>query len=263
MKENGRFNMLLVAAVAAGGLLVFLAPGGLIKPSLSVWPEYSLPPVVPASAKKQSGKNRKIPEAWDDVETLGDEGEAVEAVLEEGKWRIFGERLRGVPIYKTAPFQVPARKVEDVPFFPCSDCHKKDSDYRVRTLKEKHKDLELRHDKNMWCHDCHNGKAMDTLIGRNKKVIDMDLGYILCGQCHFREAKDWHGGAHGKRIGLWRGTRVLQPCTTCHNPHTPAIQKDDPAPAPLVRTGLKRKVTDSRPPLAPWKQLIFQEKMSR
>ncbi len=50
--------------------------------------------------------------------------------------------------------------------------------------------------------------------------IDFDHSYQLCGQCHFRQKRDWLGGAHGKRETYWAGERVVRNCTSCHNPHS-------------------------------------------
>lgn len=259
MKKEDRPNRLILAAALCAGV-VLLALGFTLKPSLSIGPEYTLPPHTAAEAENKANQS-EISDALSEAETVGEEGELVEAVLEDGAWMIIGERVLGVPVYESAPFQVPARKFEDVPMFPCSDCHKKDTDYRVRELKEKHTELELRHDKEMWCLDCHNGESMDGLISRGKE-IDMDLSYVLCAKCHFRQARDWHAGAHGKRIGLWRGTRVLRPCVVCHNPHSPKIRSPEVAPPPLVRTGLKSNEYAGGAPHSPWKKLAMELKVA-
>jgi hypothetical protein len=33
------------------------------------------------------------------------------------------------------------------------------------------------------------------------------------------------GGAHGKRVTNWAGTRVVKSCTSCHDPHSPLFKK--------------------------------------
>ena len=176
---------------------------------------------------------------WDEIETLGEEDEMVEIVFEDG-WTIIGERGEGIGVYDAPPYQVAIRKWEDVPNFPCSDCHnKRDIDYTRRVLVEDHQKLVVDHANNrMWCTDCHDGEGLDYLVSKNGRPIDMDLGYLQCGGCHFREFKDWEYGAHGKRVGLWRGTRVLYTCTECHNAHTPQIALEEAVPPPGVRKNL-------------------------
>ena len=68
-----------------------------------------------------------VPQVWDSVDTTGVEEELVETVYDADKdrWVIVGERGFGIGMYGAPEFQVPMRKWEDVPMFPCSDCHKK------------------------------------------------------------------------------------------------------------------------------------------
>ena len=193
---------------------------------------------------------------WNTVKTEGEEGEMVAVVFEDG-WKIVGERVSGYSLYPEAiPFQVAARKVEDVPMYPCMDCHaKRKSDPTPRTVQDKHKGFVLKHDPRTWCLECHNSKDMNTLNARvdgQVRVVDMDLSYLLCSQCHFRQAKDWHYGGHGKRIGMWREPRVLRNCVECHPPHSPSIKPDKPAPPPLARTGLEHQVAKPSPWRRPW-----------
>ena len=178
---------------------------------------------------------------WDRSESVGDAGDPVEVIYEDG-WVLVGERVAGIPIYRVPSFEVPARKLEDVPMYPCMDCHAKHpTDYRSRTLKVEHTNVVLRHGgRDFWCTECHNGKNMNQLLSTAQKPIDMDLGYLLCGQCHSPQLKDWHHGAHGKRIGMWQGPRVLRTCPECHNAHAPAIQPFAPVALPVLRAGLLR-----------------------
>lgn len=195
-----------------------------------------------ADRKESTQLPEKLP--WDEPEIVGDEGESVEVILEEGEWIVVGERLEGIRTQDARPYQVPARKVEDVPMYPCNDCHGKRqvADLRVRVLEKDHTNINVRHGgKWFWCTDCHDTKNMDGLRSIRNKHIDMDLGYLLCGQCHFRQLRDWQQGGHGKRIGFWKGERVLRTCTECHNAHSPAFEPIKPAPPPLVRTGLVRE----------------------
>lgn len=180
-------------------------------------------------------ESKKEMQPWDQPEAVGEEGEIVEVIYEDG-WQLVGERVRGVSLNGARPYQVPARKIEDIPMFPCSDCHKGEKiNNRKRVLKEKHAELKLDHGgSRFWCDACHDGKRMDVLVTIDRKPVDMDLGYLLCGQCHFREMDDWQHGIHGKRIGFWAGERVLRTCTECHNAHIPAKEQyaADPPPKP-------------------------------
>lgn len=184
----------------------------------------------------QKSPRNAAAQRWDTAQTVGDEGEVVEVVYDEG-WQLLGERVRAVESNGVVPFELPARKVEDIPMFPCSECHKGHNiNNRKRTLKKEHADLELTHgDGRFWCNGCHDGGSMDLLSTIDGRLVDMDLGYLLCGQCHFREMSDWQHGVHGKRIGFWAGPRVIRTCTECHNAHRPATgpyEADGPPSAP-------------------------------
>ncbi|MEE8394957.1 MAG: hypothetical protein V3S29_02810 [bacterium] len=189
-----------------------------------------------APERPQRSSRGAAGQRWDAGETVGEEGEVVEVVYDEG-WQLVGERARGVESDGVVPFQVPARKVEDIPMFPCSECHKgHDVNNLKRTLKKEHLDIELAHgDGRFWCDGCHDGASMDLLSTIDGRLVDMDLGYLLCGQCHFREMTDWQQAVHGKRIGFWAGVRVIRTCTECHNAHKPAVgpyEPDGPPSAP-------------------------------
>jgi formate-dependent nitrite reductase cytochrome c552 subunit len=75
------------------------------------------------------------------------------------------------------------------------------------------------------CYTCHNKEVRDFLVTEQGTKIDMDHSYQMCGQCHFRQKKDWVGGAHGKRISYWAGKRVVKNCASCHDPHSPRFKK--------------------------------------
>ena len=175
---------------------------------------------------------------WNQPESVGEEGELVEVVYEDG-WQLVGERVRGVTTNGVFPYQVPARKIEDIPMFPCSECHKGHNiNNRKRELKKEHANLKLAHGGGrFWCDGCHDGRQMDLLFTIDGTPVDMDLGYLLCGQCHFREMDDWQHGVHGKRIGFWEGVRVFRTCTECHNAHSPEFQPIAPDPPPGVPKG--------------------------
>ena len=183
-------------------------------------------------------------QVWNSIDTTGVEEELVETVYDAEKdgWVIVGERGFGIGMYGAPKFQVPMRKWEDIPMFPCSDCHKKmEINYTPRKLKEKHADLVVDHGNDrFWCTACHDGKGMDFLASKDGRPIDMDHGYLHCGECHFKAHKDWEYGVHGLRIGMWKGARVLRTCTECHDAHQPQTAPEIPIPAPVVRGNLEQ-----------------------
>lgn len=197
-----------------------------------------------AAADEGPEQSTAVPQVWDSVDTTGVEEELVETVYDADKnsWAIVGERGFGIGMYGAPEFQVPMRKWEDIPMFPCSDCHKKlEINYTPRELKEKHADLVVDHGNDrFWCTACHDGKGMDFLASKDGRRIDMDHGYLHCGECHFKAHKDWEYGIHGLRIGMWQGTRVLRTCTECHDAHQPQIALETPVPAPVNRENLER-----------------------
>ena len=199
---------------------------------------------VTAAPDQDTERAPAVPRVWDSVDTTGVEEELVETAYDAEKngWTIVGERGFGIAMYGAPEFQVPMRKWEDIPMFPCSDCHKKlEINYTPRELKEKHADLVVDHGNDrFWCTACHDGKGMDFLASKDGRRIDMDHGYLHCGECHFKAHKDWEYGIHGLRIGMWQGTRVLRTCTECHDAHRPQIALETPVPAPVNRENLQR-----------------------
>ena len=121
---------------------VYLITGYLDLISLPAFAEDSEP--ASAVADQPSEMTPSAAEVWDSVDTTGVEEELVETIYDadEGAWVIVGERGFGVRMYGAPEFQVPMRKWEDIPMFPCSDCHKKmEINYTPRELKKKHADL--------------------------------------------------------------------------------------------------------------------------
>ena len=248
------------SAVRPGGLFAVAAKASLlcavalIAVPLLLAQQARQPEAAPAAAD-----NKGLAEAWDgaweEAELVGEEGEPVDVIFEDG-WKIVGERAIGIAIYEAPPFEVPVRKYGQIPMFPCSDCHvKRKPDYRRRALKDEHIDLVFQHGANrLWCNACHDGKNMDKLVLSTGHLIDIDSAYLLCGQCHFDKLKDWLGGSHTKRVGLWQGTRVLRNCPTCHNAHAPRIKPFDPGSPPELRAGLVRDTRPSERHAKPWEE---------
>ena len=127
-------------------------------------------------------------------------------------------------------FKVLARK-DAITRYRCSVCHN-DKPVRVQNgALYTHSDIVINHgqgETKLACVDCHDKKDRDSLIDKQGRKIDYDHSYQLCGQCHFRQKRDWVGGAHGKREAYWAGERVVNNCTSCHNPHSPAFKTKMP-----------------------------------
>ncbi|NNG01378.1 MAG: hypothetical protein HKM93_18450 [Desulfobacteraceae bacterium] len=112
--------------------------------------------------------------------------------------------------------------------FRCSQCHNNKPVTATDAAPIAHNDIVLDHggvDKPLDCMTCHNQDDRDYLVTETGTKIDMDHSYEMCGQCHFRQKKDWVGGAHGKRLSYWTGERVVKNCTSCHDPHSPLFKK--------------------------------------
>ncbi len=147
--------------------------------------------------------------------------------------------VAGMPPFEVIPSQ------RDADMHPCSNCHQwVTSNPQPRKLKPPHDNFELAHGQygkgEFWCLTCHdlkNGTGLKTLEGEPVEFAD---AYIVCGQCHSRQTEDWARGAHGKRVGAWRGTRQVLSCTACHYQHRPAIAAREPMPGPAIRVGLER-----------------------
>ena len=112
--------------------------------------------------------------------------------------------------------------------FKCSQCHN-NKEVKVSWAAEiAHGNIFLDHggqEKPLSCFTCHKEDERDFLEIESGLKVDMNHSYQLCGQCHFRQRKDWVGGAHGKRVSYWAGKRVVQNCTSCHSPHSPLFKK--------------------------------------
>lgn len=133
--------------------------------------------------------------------------------------------------YQAGSFRVLARK-EEVERYRCSSCHTDKEVKGKNAFNLTHGNVVINHGQEgsaLACIDCHHPKALDYLEDKKGNKIDYDHVYQLCGQCHFRQKRDWLGGAHGKRVSYWAGERVVYNCTTCHNPHSPRFAKRFPA----------------------------------
>ena len=129
--------------------------------------------------------------------------------------------------YQGGTFFTEARKSE-ITRFKCSSCHNNKKVSILNAADISHADIKINHggkDTPLACNTCHSQDDRDFLVTSKTSKIDLDHAYDMCGQCHFRQKKDWIGGAHGKRVTYWAGERVVKNCTSCHNPHSPKFEK--------------------------------------
>lgn len=133
--------------------------------------------------------------------------------------------------YQGGSFRVLARK-QDIERYKCSSCHTAKEVRGKNAFELTHGNVAINHGQEgsaLSCIDCHHPEEFDFLEDKKGRKIDFDHSYQLCGQCHFRQKRDWLGGAHGKRVSYWAGDRVIFNCTTCHDPHAPKFAKRFPA----------------------------------
>jgi len=165
------------------------------------------------------------------------------------------EARSAMPLFAGAPdFQViPSQR--DKGMHPCGHCHTwTKSDPTPRSLKPPHDNFRLQHGLHgkgsFWCFTCHDLEGQGSLRTLEGKRLDYSEAYLLCSQCHSRQTRDWVFGAHGKRVGNWRGERQVYNCTVCHYQHRPALKPRAPLAGPEVRQGLARpahwKAADER-----------------
>ena len=138
------------------------------------------------------------------------------------------------------PFAVHTRE-DAIGQYPCSLCHEKALVQPAQASAERrwgHLDIQPSHPERANCQTCHNYDDLQTLKLEDGSTVGFDQAYQLCARCHFDQARDWAGGAHGKRMGGWKGIRVVMNCTDCHDPHAPTFAPRMPVAGPRVpRTG--------------------------
>ncbi len=123
----------------------------------------------------------------------------------------------------------------DKKIFPCTACHTDEPNLKRRPLVRKHKNHILRHGGgHIWCYHCHSPKNIDKLHLSDGTPISYKRSFMLCFQCHGDKARDWVAGVHGRRTGLWKGTKRYLLCTHCHDPHDPKPRKIKPMPMPIA-----------------------------
>ncbi len=123
-------------------------------------------------------------------------------------------------------------RTQKITQFPCMRCHNQPlKKMKNKNSQRAHWNMKLKHADSsvMSCTTCHDQKQLDKLTLLTGKQVSFNHSYQQCAQCHFQQAKDWGGGAHGKRLGGWAKPRVVMSCTACHNPHEPGFHKRWPS----------------------------------
>jgi hypothetical protein len=239
-EQNDRFRLLPVLFFVGAGLVILV--GVLSTRPASLW--------GPAAGIDQAEQYSSIAEERRRLErSQRDEDPPGPGVTDA--------EIPGRPSTQNAvAFEVPPRK-EDLEMYPCSDCHEGEiPNLEERELEDEHEDLVFNHgDGRLWCHNCHEPDDPGKLVSLKAQAIDLDDAYLQCGECHFRQQRDWYFGAHGKRIGFWDGPRRIYSCPECHDPHSPSIKPFVPSPPPLPRKGLIRAVTSREAHPKVWERL--------
>ncbi len=136
-------------------------------------------------------------------------------------------------------FEVASRTPE-LEQYPCAACHADGASPSPAREPDVHGDIQPVHPSaaGATCATCHTAEDPARLRAADGSPVGLDDAYLLCAGCHYQEADDWAGGAHGKRLAVWRGQRVVLNCTGCHDPHSPAFPQRIPHPGPRIpRTG--------------------------
>jgi formate-dependent nitrite reductase cytochrome c552 subunit len=167
-----------------------------------------------------SGQGRVV-EIYKNANTPFDDEKSVNAVL-----ALPGNTVLVKTYYQGGLFWTQTRK-DKVRRYKCSQCHNNKEVKVVKAAEMAHGDIVQVHGgrEPLACFTCHKKDERDFLVTEKGVKIDMDHVYQMCAQCHFRQQKDWVGGAHGKRISYWAGQRVVKNCTFCHDPHSPRFEK--------------------------------------
>ena len=177
--------------------------------------------VVSAGLEAQAGDEGIVKRIREAVVPVQDSAsESLNILLPEDAILAQGEYQGGI-------FWTDSRK-DKISRFKCSGCHNDEKVAVAGAAEMAHGDIALTHgsiEKSLNCYTCHNKENRDFLRSEKSLKIDMDHSYKMCGQCHFRQEKDWKGGAHGKRVGYWAGDRMIMNCTSCHDPHSPRFKK--------------------------------------
>ncbi|MDH5758053.1 MAG: hypothetical protein OEZ65_00600 [Gemmatimonadota bacterium] len=118
----------------------------------------------------------------------------------------------------------------------CADCHAREGEEGWAPSGRSHLTVQFTHPNESpeVCFTCHARENPGLFALHDGQRATMDQAYRLCAGCHYMQAEDWVGGAHGKRIAGWRGERVVLSCTGCHNPHSPRFPIREPISFPKI-----------------------------
>lgn len=146
-----------------------------------------------------------------------------------------GRETVAVPASAGRPAFETVARIPRMEGMPCSQCHNDPLPVVIANWPKdqalSHWQVKMQHapDTVMSCQTCHGTGNMDDLVMLSGKPASFNEPFNVCEQCHATQAKDWAGGAHGKRLDGWAGKRVVENCTGCHNPHSPAFEARWPA----------------------------------
>lgn len=145
------------------------------------------------------------------------------------------------------------KRTPKIEMYGCDDCHDSAESYNptVRKMKEDHDTIQGMHplrsdDPGYWCLNCHAENNYNKLRLQSGRKISFNESYLLCGECHGIELRDWKKKIHGKRVGNWNGPGQVSSCTECHDAHDPMIKPIVPLPPPAYPKGMGPKDHDSK-----------------
>jgi len=118
----------------------------------------------------------------------------------------------------------------------CARCHEREGARDLMPSRTAHLTIQLGHPGGKYrnCLTCHAPENPGLLALQDGRRATLDEAYRLCAGCHFMQARDWAGGAHGKRLAGWQGERVILSCTGCHDPHHPKFPVRRPVTFPKL-----------------------------
>lgn len=123
----------------------------------------------------------------------------------------------------------------------CQDCHpSKKRQFitnKVKTKLEHAKNFSKHGRAEVACHNCHDVNNNNYLRSTPSNPVKWENSSGVCQRCHADRFRDWKKGAHGKRIGGWRGDVTQYQCVDCHNPHSVRFRIMDAVPITNIPPG--------------------------
>jgi hypothetical protein len=139
------------------------------------------------------------------------------------------------------------KRTSEIEMYRCDECHSGPKNYNSapRILTEEHDTIDKHppktDDPDRWCLACHMEKKYNKLRLSSGRKISFNESFLLCGECHGTQLRDWKRNFHGKTIGSWNGLRKVYSCTYCHNAHDPKFKPLKPEPPPDLPKSKKRE----------------------